>query len=939
MKISTWSSLALALSVALPASADVLITEYVEGSSNNKAIEISNLGASAVNLDNWSLKLAFNSNTTFSSTIALSGSLAAGDSFVVGHSSASADITDVSQITTGSLGFNGNDVVALVDDGDNIIDSLGELALGSNYAVNTTLRRQDGSTGRTDITTAFDSSIEWQSYAQDTFDGLGCSGLDACDGGGGGGGNTFTCDDETLTPTYAVQGSGARSPLVPDGSFESEDSYFVSGVVTAVTTSLYKGFWIQDANGDGDSATSDGLFVFTGQAPTDIEPGMQVCAGGKVKEFFNLTELDASGDKWEVIETVGELAATELAVSEGESLDDALERHEGMKVRLTQTSEMVVTRNFGFDFDAFRNNMVLSHEAPLFKPTQLHIAGSQEAADLAAANDANQLFIESDEKAPDGVVPYFPGLDAEQGYIRVGDTVTNLEGVLGYSFSDYRLVVTNELTAGDFVREQDRTAAPQTFDNTNLKVASFNVLNYFTSASAIGGALNVTCDDQADADASRGCNRGTKDAAEFALQQAKIVNALTAMDADIVGLMEIENNGFADTGALANLVAELNSRFADEAEHYSYITPAASDLTEGAFLGGDAIQVAVIYRDAVVSPSGDAVVVRMPEQHISGENPDGETRQLDKFQRDSLLQTFNVVEGETLSVAVSHFKSKGSGCYEDWIAGEFSDDPADLQGRCNEFRVSAAETLGNALSDIQGDVIALGDFNAYGREDPMRVFTDYDSASAERKIVTAAGTSIAGVTLDDVAREVGDGFGYVNLATYALGDDAFSYTFDGELGSLDHAVGNASVVEKVTGVEDWHINSVESSLFEYSGRFTGDLVKSDNAYSSSDHDPVVISLQYAVAPQKFTLRFKNKSFFWVQPTINGQVDSSRPWLRWKSNRKYNQDSQFLADQGIGFGDSVSLGMRLWGFIDIPCGQATLDEKTKAVFRRFSCNIK
>nr|WP_269808548.1 ExeM/NucH family extracellular endonuclease [Enterovibrio nigricans] len=451
-----------------------------------------------------------------------------------------------------------------------------------------------------------------------TFDGLGCSGIAACEGGGGG--NTFSCEGETLTPTYAIQGSGDRSPLVPDGSVEAEGTYFVEGVVTAVTTSLYKGFWLQDAAGDGDEATSDGLFIFTGSAPEDIEPGMQVCVAGTVKEFFNLTELDASDRKWEVIDTVDTLPATDIEVGENETLDDALERYEGMKVRLTRESELVVTRNFGFDFDAFRNNMVLSHEAPNVKPTQLYIAGSDESAALAAANDSNQLFIETDVKAPDGVVPYFPGLDAEQGYIRIGDTVTNLEGVIGYSFSDYRLVVSNELIASDFVRSSDRTAAPEVFADANLTVASFNVLNYFTSASAIGGDLNITCDDQADADASRGCNRGTKDAAEFALQQAKIVNALTAMDADIVGLMEIENNGFGENGALANLVTELNTQFADDADNYAYVVPAAGDLTEGAYLGSDAIQVALLYRPAVVELDSDAVVVRMPEQHISGES-------------------------------------------------------------------------------------------------------------------------------------------------------------------------------------------------------------------------------------------------------------------------------------------------------------------------------
>ncbi|WP_325891474.1 ExeM/NucH family extracellular endonuclease [Grimontia sp. NTOU-MAR1] len=937
MKIFTWSPLALALSAALPASADILITEYVEGSSNNKAIELTNTGSGDASLDNLSLRLAFNGATIFGNTIALSGTLAVGESYVVANSSATADVTGVSQQTTGSLSFSGNDVVALVDENDNVLDSLGQLGNSSNYGKDVTLRRLDGSTGRTDASSAFDASVEWQSFAQNTFGGLGCSGVDACDGGGGGGG-TFSCEGETLTPTYAIQGSGDRSPLVPDGSFEAEGTYYVEGVVTAVTESLYKGFWLQDANGDGDNATSDGLFIFTGDAPQGIEPGMQVCVAGTVKEFFNLTQLDASSKQWEVIDTVGELPVTDLVVEDGETLDVALERHEGMKVRLTQESELVVTRNFGFDYDAFRNNMVLSHEAPNFKPTQLYIAGSDEAATLAAANDANQLFVESDRKAPNGVVPYFPGLDADQGYIRIGDTVTNLEGVIGYSFSDYRLVVTNELVASDFVRDEDRTAAPEAFEDTNLKVASFNVLNYFTSASAIGGDLNVTCDDQADADASRGCNRGTKDAAEFELQRAKIVNALTAMDADIIGLMEIENNGFGENGALANLVNELNAQFADEATHYTYVIPAEADLTEGAFLGGDAIQVALIYRPAKVSLQGDATVVRMPEQHISGENPDGETRQLDKFQRDSLLQTF-AVKDQSLSIAVSHFKSKGSGCYEDWVAGEFDDDPTDLQGRCNEFRVSAAETLGKALADIGGDIIALGDFNAYGQEDPMRVMTDYDANTAERKIVTAAGTSIAGETLDETAREVGDGFGYINLASYKLGDEAFSYTFDGELGSLDHAVGNASVLEKVAGVEDWHINSVESTLFEYSGRFTGDLVKSTNPYSSSDHDPVIVSLYYPDKPQKFKLRFKNKSIFWVQPTVNGYVDKDRPWLRWKTNRKYTQKSDFLKDLGVSYGDTVELGYRLWGIIDIPCGEVALEKNTRAVFKRFQCKIK
>ncbi len=855
-----WSPVALAVALAAaPAAAEVLITEYVEGSSNNKALEISNLGTTDVNLSGWTVSIASNGKTTFNSPINLSGNLPAGDSYVIANSSAADGIKSDADQTTGSLSFNGNDVVALKN-GDTLVDSLGQLGNSSNFAKDATLRRKDGTSGRTDIGSAFDASTSWLTLGNDTFDGLGCAGEAACDGNGGGG-NTFTCEGQTLTPIYAIQGDGASSPLVPAGSFESDDAYVTKGVVTAVTSGLFKGFWLQDANGDGNPATSDGILVYTGnQSISGLEAGQEVCVSGKVKEFFGLTEIALDAGKVEIGQNVGAPAATDIDVADGETLADAMERYEGMHVRLAQDSNLVVTRNFGFDYDAFRNNMVLSYGEPNFKPTQLYVAEAPETAALAEANRTNQLFIETDAKAPNGIIPYFPGLDAEQGYIRVGDQLVNLEGVVGYSFGDYRLVTTNQIVAGDFTHNNDRTDAPADVDGSNLRVASFNVLNFFTSASAIGGDLNITCADQADADASRGCNRGTKNAAEFELQRTKIVNAMVAIDADIFGLMEIENNGFGDNSAIANLVTELNANLTDTADHYSYITPAESDRSEGKYYGTDAIMVAILYRPARVMPNGNAVPVRMPEQHISGTNPDGDVRQLDKFQRDSLIQQFKVGK-QKLTIAVNHFKSKGSGCYEDWIAGEFDDDPADLQGRCNEFRVSAAETLGKALEGVKGDVLLLGDFNAYGKEDPVRMLTDYDPATSTRKIVTAAGTSIAGTPLDEAPREVGKGFGYTNLAPAFIGEDAFSYTFDGELGSLDHAMGNKSLVKKVKGVEDWHINASESTLFEYSGRFTGDLVKSDNPYSSSDHDPVVVSLAYKEKPIKFKMTVKNRSFF------------------------------------------------------------------------------
>ncbi|MEF1307077.1 nuclease, partial [Vibrio owensii] len=149
---------------------------------------------------------------------------------------------------------------------------------------------------------------------------------------------------------------------------------------------------------------------------------------------------------------------TDLVIKEGETLRDALERHEGMQVELTSASDLFVTRNFSYDYDSRRNNMMLSHEAPLFKPTQLHAAESDAAVELAKDNAANRVYLESDGKAPNGQIPYYPDFakDADQDgsseqHIRLGSRVEGLQGVVAYSYNEYRLIATNEVDNTNFV--------------------------------------------------------------------------------------------------------------------------------------------------------------------------------------------------------------------------------------------------------------------------------------------------------------------------------------------------------------------------------------------------------------------------------------------------------------------------------------------------------
>lgn len=503
-------ALAVGLALAGQAQAQLLITEYLEGSGNNKAVELSNLGSDAVDLSQYRLALYANGKPISESptnSLALQGTLAPGASLVLANPSANAEILAKANQTSGNLVFNGDDALVLYR-GSEIIDSFGQVGVdpgtswvsGNVSTLDMTLRRKATVTmGRTDATSPFDPAQEYVAAPKDDASGLGCSGDGPCDGTQP---PAFVCPVDQLVPVPAIQGPGTSSPLVPAGKFESEQAYATRGVVTQVVSGLYKGFFIQDEQGDGNAATSDGLFVYTTKANAAVVPGAEVCVSGKVKEYFNQTQINA--DELVVTRPQGAIpAAVDLLPVAGESLSQLLERHEGMQVRLVPGSSLVVTRNFSFDYDGKRNNLVLSYGAPLIKSTQKFAAMSQEASDWALRNQQNQLVVETDAKAPDGVLPWFPGFNAEDGYLRIGDKLNGLEGALGYSYNLFRLVASNRIDASQIDHSGwDRVETPELAEAGDLRVASFNVLNFFTTV--VGGDANPT-----------GSNRGALTVAEL----------------------------------------------------------------------------------------------------------------------------------------------------------------------------------------------------------------------------------------------------------------------------------------------------------------------------------------------------------------------------------------------------------------------------------------
>ncbi|MDR2997489.1 MAG: ExeM/NucH family extracellular endonuclease, partial [Microbacterium sp.] len=282
--------------------------------------------------------------------------------------------------------------------------------------------------------------------------------------------------------------------------------------------------------------------------------------------------------------------------------------------------------------------------------------------------------------------------------------------------------------------------------------------------------------------------RGAKDAAQFAIQKSKIVAAINGLDADVVTLMEIENSvklGNPVDTALKDLVSGLNA--AAGSDVWGYVpTPAA--LQNAATT--DYITSAIIYRKASVKTVGDAATVS--DETIWGNA------------REPIAQTFEA-DGRTFSVIANHLKSKsGTGT-----------EPADGQGFFNADRVKQAKSVLALAGDVQktsgsDDVFLVGDFNAYSEEDPIDVFT-------------SAGWS------DLVADET---------------DGQYTYSFDGELGSLDHVIASPSVAASVTGAGVWGINSPEWSDRGYAFGAT----ESGTPYRSSDHDPIVVGVSATQPP-------------------------------------------------------------------------------------------
>jgi len=876
------TALDLAVTEAGAAPTELFFSEYVEGSSNNKALEIYNGTGATVDLSDggYNVQMFFNGSATAGLTINLTGTTIDGDVYVLAHGSASPSILAVADQANGAGWFNGDDAVVLRK-GTTVIDVIGQVGFdpgaewgsGLTSTADNTLRRKPSILGGdTTSSDAFDPAVQWDGFATDTFDGLGAHVIDAggdsapsvtetspvsgavnvalddnvtttfsepvnvdgawfsisCTSSGShtaavsGGPTTFTLDpdvdfvaNETCTvtvfagqvtdqdtddPPDAMAGDATFSFTTVDTSVCGDAATFIHDIqgagATAAQTGVrtiegvvvgdyqdagqFGGYFLQeeDSDADADPLTSEGIFVFN--TSTAVSVGDQVRVRGTAGEFSGMTQL-SSVTATAICESG--VSVTPASVTLPVAAVSDLERTEGMKITVSQ--ELTVTEVFTL---ARFGEVALSVGGRLETPTNAVAPGAPAIA-LQALNDRSRILLDdgNNQQNIDPTLHPQGGLSATNT-LRVGDSVPSLTGVLDFRFSNYRVQPVGDIV---FTHSNPRPLAPEPVGG-NLQVAAFNVLNYFNgNGSGLDGAAG-----------GFPTARGASTLTEFNRQRDKIISAMTQLDADVVGLMELENDVTegSTVGAIEDLVSGLNA--AAGTTKYDFI--------DTGVVGTDAIRVGIIYQPANVTPVGSHAII----------DSTVDPRFIDTLNRPSIAQTFQLNgTRQRLTVVVNHLKSKGSDCNH---VGD--PDTGDGQGNCNGTRTAAAEAMVDWLAtDPTGsgdpDVVVLGDLNAYAMEDPITAFKDA---------------------------------GYVDTIDELAGNDSYSFVFQGQSGYLDHALASPSLGAQISGVTEWHINADEPIALDYNVEFKSanqvTTFYDPGPYRSSDHDPVLVGFSLGAPP-------------------------------------------------------------------------------------------
>jgi len=504
------------------------------------------------------------------------------------------------------------------------------------------------------------------------------------------------------TPIASVQGNATVSPM-------RGQQVTVQGIVTLVQHE--KGLYIEQPGSDRDDRTSNAVFIQTKDLPAGIAQGALISAKGEVSEIgkgrYTLTAITgitemikcASGEA---------LPLTDISLPLNGPGREALE---SMRIQINDSLMVSDVYQFG------RGNFTLSGNGPQFVPTEVMNPGR----DTARMLTKNRAFA----------LPALltPAAD-HTGLLVSGASIKHITGVLGHDGRDLRISLQS-------IESESATGfeLPAAAANGSIRSVGMNLHNYF-NGNGKGSDFPTP--------------RGAKTFKAFQLQRDRIGAAIKVLDPHILGVMELENDGFGSNSAAQDLIQLAN---------HATGKPWAVSRPAGDNTGTDVITVGVFYRSDRLKPVGPAKTLTGPEFNRS---------------RQPLAQVFQPLpDGEKVLVVINHLKSKGS-CPD---SGENANQK-DGQGCWNPMRQASAEKMSawaKAVAESAGtnNILVLGDMNAYRNEDPIGAIRDA---------------------------------GFTELMDKKQGR-AYSFVFYGQRGTLDYAFCSEALLENVQQAFIWNVNA------------------------------------------------------------------------------------------------------------------------------------
>ncbi len=761
------------LGVSFTSQAQLMFSQYIDGSANQKGLEIYNPDATTANLADYEVHQYSNGDTKATARFQLQGSLASQQKYIIGRSELKSTLKDkVNQVA--GVSFNGDDALVLYYKGT-AVDRFGRIGerpasggWGNPSSKGNSFKRNVSSNpvSSIDPLAVFDLNAHWTAWSNR---------------------NDFS--------QYLGSGNGGPLPETEKVSCSSKDvsiaglqtaaqgqRYTVRGVMTADYRYAegFSGFYLQTPDQKAKADLSNAIFVYIPNSSPfkGGKVGEEVILNGRLSLYENQLQLDLLGQDPVVCNSSAgslvkpidlNLPFNSLAADQGH----VPKRYQGMFVKLPQT--LTVSENYNY---ARFGELSISLNRQ-YIPTNLYPAKSAEATNLAKQNLLSKIILD-DGYSKQNKTPWLPVNFNAANTLRTGYQLKNIEGILEYRYGAWRI----QPIAGK---------TPELITNTNprpeiaaknsqqLRVSAFNVLNY---------------------DNGRGgfpTERGAKSKAEFDKQHAKIISAMKNIDADVYALMEIANNGYDDQSAVAHLARGLGP-------DWRYVKPNNTER-----LGTDVIAVAIIYNAKRVKPVGTTAIFD------------------DKSEKNrvTMAQSFQPINGgKTFTVMPNHLKSKGckgaEGVDQDQRDGQSCWNPTRLKAVQEQIQWIAK----NPTQVDQANFLMLGDMNSYAKEEPMLALE-----KANYKVL-----------LND--QKIGQG---PMAYSYVFGVSSDTDGFGGA-GNLDHAVADANLYPFVKKAFTWAINADEPTALGYEHTYkTPEQIEAfyqNDAYRSSDHDPVIVDLDF-----------------------------------------------------------------------------------------------